>query len=357
MPGVLEQDLDAALARTRELWTELSGARLLLTGSTGFVGTLLLESVAHARARTGADVRVLALVRDPRRLRARLPWTSTAAWLDVVRGDVRTFALPGGALDLAVHAANTGSPAEIAADPEGVARMIVEGSVHVRDLAAAAGARRMLQLSSGSVCGSHVTPAPPITEDDPGVPAGRGGAGRLARAKREAERQLFAPSSSAAPAIVLARGFALCGPWLPLDFDFAFGNFVGAALRREPIRVTGDGTPVRSYLYSSDLVVWLWTMLLRGAHGRAYNVGSERAISIGDLAHRVAALLGGTVEMGKTPVPGKPAHWHVPSTARVRSELGLEETVPIDDAIVRTARWWTERDPRTSFGAQEDVTP
>lgn len=357
MPGVLEQDLDGALARTRELWTELSGARLLLTGSTGFVGTLLLESVAHARARTGADLRVVALARDADRLRARLPWTGSAAWLEVVRGDVQAFAPPAGALDLAVHAANTASPEEIAADPEGVARMVVQGSVRVRDLAAAAGARRMLQVSSGSVCGSHVTPAPPITEDDPGEPAGHGGAGRLARAKREAERRLLAPSSPAAPSIVLARGFALCGPWLPLDFDFAFGNFVGAALRHEPIRVKGDGTPVRSYLYASDLVVWLWTMLLRGAHGRAYNVGSERAISIGDLAHRVAALLGGTVEMGETPVPGKPAHWHVPSTARVRDELGLEETVPIDEAIVRTARWWTERDTRTSFGAQEDATP
>jgi nucleoside-diphosphate-sugar epimerase len=121
--------------------------------------------------------------------------------------------------------------------------------------------------------------------------------------------------------------------------------------------VKGDGTPVRSYLYASDLVVWLWTMLLRGAPGRAYNVGSEHAISIGDLAHRVAALLGGSVKIGKAPVPGKPAHWHVPSTARVRAELGLEEIVAVDEAIVRTARWWTERDTRTSFGAQEDATP
>ncbi|MDP1890946.1 MAG: NAD(P)-dependent oxidoreductase [Gemmatimonadaceae bacterium] len=342
MPGILEQDLDAALARTRDLWTELSGARLLLTGSTGFVGTLLLESVAHARARTGADLRVVALARDPARLRARLPWTGTAAWLDIVRGDTRTFTLPAGTLDLVVHAANTGSPSEITADPDGVARMVVDGSLHVRDIAAAAGARRMLQMSSGSVCGTHFVPAPPIAEDDPGTPGGSDGASRLALAKREAERRMLVSSSAAAPAIMIARGFALCGPWLPLDYSFAFGNFVGAALRNEPIRVTGDGTPVRSFLYASDLVVWLWTILMRGSRGRAYNVGSEHAISIGDLAHRVAARLGGTVQIGETPLPGKPAHWHVPSVARARYELGLEETVLIDDAIVRTATWWAE---------------
>ena len=343
MPGILAQDLDAALARTRDLWAELSGARLLLTGSTGFVGTLLLESVAHARARAGADLRVVALVRDPGRLYARLPWAQVAPRLDIVRGDTRDFALPAGALDLVIHAANTGSPAEIAANPDGVARMVVDGSLHVRGLAAAAGARRMLQLSSGSVCGAHFVPAPLIAEDDPGEPAARGAADLLARAKRDAERRLLDASSPAAPAVMFARGFALCGPWLPLDYDFAFGNFVGAALRREPIRVRGDGTPVRSYLYASDLITWLWTILLRGVHGRAYNVGSEHAVSIGDLAHRVAAQFGGTVSTGATPEPGRPAHWHVPSTARARHELGLEETVPLDDAIARTAAWWSER--------------
>lgn len=344
MPGILEQDLDAALSRTRDHWTELSGARLLLTGATGFVGTLLLESVAHARKCTGADLRVVALAREPRRLFARLPWAAQAPWLEIVRGDVRTFTLQVGAIDLAVHAANTASPEEIAADPEGMAQMVVDGSLRVRDRAAAAGVRRMLQLSSGSVYGAHFTPAPPIAEDDPGVPTGEGDAECLARAKRDAERALLAASLQAgAPAIVLARGFALCGPWIPLDSAFAFGNFVGAALRHEPIRVRGDGTPVRSYLYAGDLVVWLWSLLLKGEPGRAYNVGSEHAVSISELAHRVTDLLGGTVEIAQEPVPGARAHWHVPITARARNELGLVETVPLDEAIIRTAKWWAER--------------
>ena len=79
---------------------------------------------------------------------------------------------------------------------------------------------------------------------------------------------------------MFARGFALCGPWLPLESDFAFGNFVGAAMRGGPVVVSGDGTPVRSYLYSADMVAWLWTLLLRGANGRAYNVGSAHAVTI-----------------------------------------------------------------------------
>jgi len=103
---------------------------------------------------------------------------------------------------------------------------------------------------------------------------------------------------------------------------------------------------VRSYLYSSDMVAWLWTMLVRGGNGRPYNLGSARAVTIAELANRISALLGGTVEVAGTPTPGAPAHWHVPDTTRVRAELGLEETVSLDDAIARTAQWWSERGAR-----------
>lgn len=349
MPDVLTQDLDDVLARTRELWPALSGGRVLLTGATGFIGTLLLESIAHARARTAADVRVLALARDPDRLRTRLPWVATAQWLQVVRGDTRTFALPAGTIDVAIHAASTGSPAELAVNPTDVARMVVDGSCHVRDVASAAGAHRLLQLSSGSVYGTHYVPAPRITEDDPGQPRGSDGASLLARAKREAEHALLVAASPTTPAVMIARGFALCGPWLPTDYSFAFGNFVGAAVRGEPIVVSGDGTPVRSYLYASDLLVWLWTILLRGTPARAYNVGSEYPITISELAQRVAAQCDGTVRRGASPVPGSAAGWYVPCTTRARTELGLTETVSVDEAIARTVRWWAARASRDRF--------
>jgi dTDP-glucose 4,6-dehydratase len=217
-------------------------------------------------------------------------------------------------------------------------------------LAAAGGARRMLQLSSGSVGGAHFTPSPPITEDDLGEPRGDGPAEQLARAKRDAEAALLAGASSGGASVVFARGFALCGPWLPLDSAFAFGNFLGAAMRGGTIVVSGDGTPVRSYLYSADVMTWLWTLLLRGAPGRAYNVGSERAVTIAELAHRIAALIGGTVEIAGNPVPGAHAHWHVPDTSRIRGELGLTETVVLNDAIVRSARWWAERTAQAPAG-------
>lgn len=110
------------------------------------------------------------------------------------------------------------------------------------------------------------------------------------------------------------------------------------------IRVEGSGQAVRSYLYAADLTVWLWTLLLDGRPGETYNLGSEEAVSIADLAHRTAAILGGPgVEILGRPDPGWNPGRYVPSTAKLRRDLGLAPTVELDEAIRRTAlhNGWT----------------
>jgi dTDP-glucose 4,6-dehydratase len=128
------------------------------------------------------------------------------------------------------------------------------------------------------------------------------------------------------------------GPYLPLDAHYAIGNFIRDALNGHSIGVTGDGTPFRSYLYAADLAAWLWTILLQPSATGAYNVGSDEAWPIREIAKRVALSCPSRpgVTLAHSPDLRRAPSRYVPNVDRARRELGLEVWTPLDVAIRKT---------------------
>jgi dTDP-glucose 4,6-dehydratase len=326
------------------LWPELRDARIFITGATGFFGRWLIESLLSADERYRLGVRLFALSRNPDSFLDAAPHLAGSG-LRWIRGSVATLepdALGGERVDMVVHLATEADMQATQANPAAAAAVITDGTRRTLALAAHAGARRLLFTSSGAVYGRQPPHIERIPESFGGKPDPRDGSpyARPGEAKRQAERLCEKSAREDGIGAVIARCFTFAGPGLPADAKFAFGNFMRDALQGGPIVIRGDGTPVRSYLHAADLSVWLLALLVKGAPGRAYNVGSEQPVSLLQLAETISRELGapGVEVLGKERQGGTPDRY-VPSTERARDELGLAESFSLQEIIRRTAAW------------------
>ena len=336
--SVPQDDLVHVFDRVGLHWENFRGQRVFITGGTGFFGKWLLETLLYANRILDLDCRVTVLSRNPLAFAQSHPHLSDPTVVSFVKGDVRDFVYPEGHYTFVIHGAT-----DVAAETSAIDLFstCLDGTRRVLDFARQAGCVDFLLVSSGAVYGRQPEALAAVPENYAGAPDPLKVPSAYGEGKRCAEWLANAYGEQHRFGVKIARCFAFVGPHLPLDKQFAIGNFLTAALSDRGLVIQGDGTAYRSYLYAADLAAWLWTILLRAPGGAAYNVGSDEAISIGDLAQRVMQLCGSDEEITvlTSPDPLKAAERYVPDVHKAKDNLGLEAWIPLDEAILKTLQW------------------
>ncbi len=336
----LQRDFDQVVDACEDVWPRLRGARLFVTGGTGLIGRWMLETLRAADLRHGLDLQATLLTRSPAAFASKAPHLADHPGWRLVQGDVIDFVGPPGDFTHVIHGATDASAELNRTDPRRMFDTVVAGTRRALDFAAQQRAARVLMMSSGAVYGPQPWEVERVSEAWMGGPDCASPANAYAEGKRAAEMLCAIYGAQFGLDIVTARIFALLGPLLSLDIHFAAGNFIRDAIAGRPVVVESTGEACRSYLYLGDVTTWLWRLLLSANPGTIYNVGSEHWVSIRDLAKRVAAILGdgGFEVQGKRDSGWNPGRY-APDTSKARAELGLRETVGLDEAIRRTAIW------------------
>lgn len=334
----LKDDLEYIFGNTQQYWEALRDKTIFITGGTGFFGVWLQMSFVFINRKLNLNANVIILTRDKAKFLQKNPWLKEYSELSFLEGNISTFNFVEGNVDYIIHAATEASVKLNLENPLTMFDTIVNGTKRILDFAKLKKVKSFLLTSSGAVYGKQPSDLRALTEDYIGAPVSNESSSVYGEGKRMAEVLCSVYYEHFQIPIKIARCYAFIGPYLPLDSHFAAGNFIKNVLNKEDIIIEGDGTPFRSYMYASDLMVWLWTILFAGENNRPYNVGSDIAVSISsfaDLVLEVADIKDIRVHV-KSPLSGIPSLRYVPNVDRAINELGLHVQCDLKESIKKT---------------------
>lgn len=341
-PGLpFQSDIESITSEfSLEAWRTFSEKTILITGASGFLGKWLLLSLLAAERKFELGMRIICLTRDLSTLKARLPETLIESPVTWIEGDVRSSSIYDNIprTSIVIHGA-----VDIAniVDPLEMFSICTEGTHRVVEFAKKNDVEKFLLLSSGAVYGSHENAIDGFGENALQAPALNHVNSVYGEGKRASELLANSLNFSCGSDVLTARIYAQIGPYLPLDKHFAVGNFLLSAITESDFQIKGDGTSFRSYMYVTDTIKSLLSMLMFQKNIGVWNVGSDQKISIQELAELVRENFSpkSEVKIAKQKISGSAIDYYVPNVTRLHEQVLSWEPVSLDSALKRMYSW------------------
>lgn len=316
--------------------------KVLVTGGAGFIGSHLCEALA-ARGDS-----VVVLDDGSSGSWGHLAGVAPSA-LTTVRGSVLDAGEVRRAMDgcaQVYHLAAVVGVRRVFGHPVATIEINVQGTALVLAAAHQVGCRVLL-ASTSEVYGRGRPDRRPFTEDDDLV-LGTSLRWGYAASKAVDEYLGRAYFRERGLPVVVARYFNVVGPRQNLAYGAVVPQFVGQALRGEPLTVYGDGSQVRSFTWIGDAVQATLTLMDRPeAAGEVFNVGSGEAVSILDLAHRVKSAAGSSSPVTHVPYAHvfgegfEDIQYRVPDIGKLRRVTGYSPSLDLDGILRRFIEWYS----------------
>lgn len=312
---------------------QLDGARVVVTGGAGFLGSHLCDALLDAGAAvvcldnlvTGREDNLAHRFADPR--------------FTFVHRDVTEYLFVPGAVDAVLHLASPASPIDYLELPIQTLKVGALGTHNALGLALAKEARFLLASTSEVYGDPRVHPQP---ESYWGHVNPIGLRGVYDEAKRYAEALSFAYHRTHGVQIRVPRIFNTYGPRMRLNDGRAVPTFVAQALAGEPVTVHGDGSQTRSLCYVDDLIAGMLELLVSDITGPV-NLGGADEMTIAELAAIIIGITGSTSDLRYEARAEDDPQVRRPDTTLAAEALGWEPQVGLHDGLARTIEWVRRR--------------
>lgn len=255
-------------------WEKLNRTTVMVTGVNGMLACYLTYSLLYLVEEKSLDITVIALTRSEERTKELYAPFISKPYFRMLVQDVSSSIEYAHEIDYILHFAGNASPTAINTDPVGIVKANLLGSFNVLELARKAHTKRLLFASTREVYGA--VNAQMLTEQMFGALDPMDRRSCYPESKRAAETIFNSYFNQYGTECVIARIAHCYGPGMKITGDGrVMADFIGNAVRNEDIVLNSSGEAVRAFLYLSDAIVALLTLLLKGKAGEAYNVSNE----------------------------------------------------------------------------------
>jgi nucleoside-diphosphate-sugar epimerase len=270
---------------------QLQNKRVLITGASGLIGSFLVDLLVWANRERHMQIGIYALGRSRVHMEECFKYAKDEVQL--IEQDVsKVWNIPF-AVDMIIHAAGSGHPAAFQSDPTGTMITHWNGTQYMLEYARACGTERVLYVSTGEIYGQMPTDCRSFCENENGYLDFMQPRSCYPASKRAAETLCAAYYKQYGVPVVVARPSHIYGANFTKADNRATAQFLRKALRGEPIVLNSAGNQLRSYTYIADCASAIWTLLVGGCPGEAYNIAnSSSVVTIAGFAKLLAEAAG-----------------------------------------------------------------
>lgn len=267
---------------------EFTGKTILITGATGLIGKTLVKSLLYYNKKNIKKINVIACVRNLKK--AEKIFGEETSDFHYLITDICQLKSENLGVNLIVHAASQTSSKSFVKYPVETIDIAITGTKNILEFARVNPVESFVYLSSMEVYGT------PQTDEKISETHGTNLDTTQVRtcypeSKRMCENLCIAYSGEYQLPVRIVRLTQTFGPGVNYYDGRVFAEFARCQIEHKDIVLNTAGKTKRSYLYTADAATAIFTVLLKGENGEAYNAANESSYcSIYEMAQMVAAL-------------------------------------------------------------------
>lgn len=288
--GVIIEDL-RRICQANLPWMQLGSKTVLVTGATGMLASYVTWLLLCLHEEAGVDVSVVALCRNPKKAEQYYGSYIGKPYFRMLIQDVCNPIEYDGAVDYIFHLAGNASPHFINTDPVGIMKCNLLGTMNVLELARKKQTAKVIFSSTREVYGANEH-ADKLDECSYGMLDPLDARSCYPESKRAAETLLKSYYLQYGVEYNTVRIAHAYGPTMTLENDGrVMADLIGDVVAGRDIVLKSSGEAIRAFLYITDAVIGMFTVLFHANPSTAYNLANETGtISIKDLAHLLISL-------------------------------------------------------------------